>query len=148
MVVVVVVGAVAVAVVEVVVVVVVVVVVFLLSSLYMMLIHESDVFELWVEKSEVCDPRSFANDFIIVMQKICRSLIFKVRFAKYLFLELFFLGDTQGITQGAGSNDSVENTGGKVETTSTQCQTQHVPGYDVVDSEIKSRSRKSPCMLF
>ena len=89
----------------------------------------------------------FLTIFIIVMQKICRSLIFKVRFAKYSFLELFFSGDSQGITQGVGSNDSVENTGRKVETISTQCQTQNVPGYDVVDSEIKSRSRKSHCML-
>ena len=29
----------------------------------MTLIHESDVFELWVKKSEVCNPRSFRNDF-------------------------------------------------------------------------------------
>ena len=26
-------------------------------------IHESDVFELWIEKSEVMDPRTFPNDF-------------------------------------------------------------------------------------
>ena len=43
----------------------------------------------------------------------------RVRFAKYSFLELFFSGDTPGIIQGAGSNESVENTctRNKVETT-------------------------------
>ena len=29
----------------------------------MMFIHESHVFELWIEKSEVLDPRTFPNDF-------------------------------------------------------------------------------------
>ena len=60
----------------------------------------------------------------------------RVRFAKYSFLELLFSGDTRGITQGAGSNESVEDTRNKVETTvsgnkSMQSQTQHVAGCDV-----------------
>ena len=62
----------------------------------------------------------------------------RVRFAKYSFLELFFSGDTQVIIQGAGSNESVENTctRNEVETTvsgnkSMQSQTQHVAGSDV-----------------
>ena len=33
------------------------------SSPNMMFIHESHVFELWIEKSEVLDPRTFPNDF-------------------------------------------------------------------------------------
>ena len=60
----------------------------------------------------------------------------RVRFAKYSFLVLFSSGDTQGIIQGAGSNESVEDIGNKVETTvlgnkSMQSQTQHVAGCDV-----------------
>ena len=54
----------------------------------------------------------------------------------FISITFFFSGDTQGIIQGAGSNESVEDTGNKVETTvlgnkSMQSQTQHVAGCDV-----------------
>ena len=73
----------------------------------------------------------------------------RVRFAKYSFLELLFSGDTQGITQGAGSNESVEDTRNKVETTvlgnkSMQSQTQYVTGCDVVDAGMKAALEKVP----
>ena len=78
---------------------------------------------------------------------------FELCFTKYSFLELLFLGDTQHVTQGAGSNENVENTRKKVETTvlgnkSMQSQTQHVAGRDVVDAGMKQDLGKVPlCRL-
>lgn len=62
-------------------------------------------------------------------------------------------GDTQHITQGAGSNESVENARKKVDTTvlsnkSKQSRTQYVAGCDVVDAGMKAPLEKVPvCRL-
>lgn len=62
--------------------------------------------------------------------------IFKGTLCKIFISITFFSDDTQGIIQGAGSNESVEDTRNKVETTvlgnkNMQSQTQHVAGCDV-----------------
>ncbi|XP_067057068.1 D-inositol 3-phosphate glycosyltransferase-like isoform X1 [Acropora muricata] len=77
-------------------------------------------------------------------QKQCHSLVKKMR-------ELFAdkQGDTQGITQGPGSNESVEDTRNKVETT-VSGDTRGITkgeGCDVPDAGKKNRSGKKFCMF-
>jgi len=106
-------------------------------------IIDSDAPQVWADKIKevrekgvgTCtdDAKQLRKEYMAKYstQKQCHSLVKKMR-------ELFAdkQGDTQGITQGAGSNESVEDTRNKVETTvsgnkSMQSQTQHVAGCDV-----------------